>query len=139
MLLNVLAVFTVTAVLCQGAVAPADIFSQYFRSLANPKYVTIQDHADFAFRGAKKTGPPLPTVVDTLDDAEIYNNGFVYVNVYDSNACQGNIVSVSGRPTNVCLMAYEDTSSAEPTGSYRYSCSSGDLRVSRVCVMAVRR
>jgi hypothetical protein len=138
MLSNVLVVVAIAAVVCQGAVSHDGQFSKYFRSAASLEGLTIQDHADFAFRGAK-TGRPLPTVVDTLDDAETYNNGFVYVNVYDSNACQGNIVSVSGRPTNVCLKAYEDTSSAEPTGSYRYSCSSGDLCVSCFCVMAVRR
>jgi hypothetical protein len=111
-------------VLCQGAIARADVFSHYFRSAANLKDLSIQDYTDFAFHGAK-AGRPLPTSVDTLDDADTYNNGFVYVNVYDSNACQGNIVSVSGRPTNICFKAYENTSSADPTGSYRYSCNEG--------------
>jgi hypothetical protein len=124
MLLQVLAVAAATVVLCQKAVARADTFSRYFRSTANLKDLTIVDHADFAFHGAKPARP-LPTIVDTLDDAETFSNGFVYVNVYDSNACQGDIVSVSGRPTNICLKAYENISSADPTGSYRYSCNEG--------------
>jgi hypothetical protein len=125
MLLQVLTVTAAISVLCQGARAQADAFSHYFRSAANLKDLTIEDYADFAFHGAK-AGRPLPTSVDTLDDVVTYNSGFVYVNVYDSNACQGNIVSVSGRPTNICLKAYENTSSADPTGSYRYSCNEGD-------------
>jgi hypothetical protein len=124
MLLQVLTVVAAVVVLCQGAIARADVFSHYFRSAANLKDLSIQDYTDFAFHGAK-AGRPLPTSVDTLDDADTYNNGFVYVNVYDSNACQGNIVSVSGRPTNICFKAYENTSSADPTGSYRYSCNEG--------------
>lgn len=117
MIFNALVVAAVVVASCQGAKhAHEDRFSKYFHSAASLKDASPIQHAGFAF------GENSAQVIDNLAAPEVYSNGFVYVNVYDDNTCDGNIISVSGRPTNVCLLAYEDASSAEPTGSYRYSC-----------------
>ena len=52
--------------------------------------------------------------------------GYVYVNFYEESGCTGNIVSVEGRPTNVCLQAYGDVNSATVTGSYIFTCAGGN-------------
>lgn len=51
--------------------------------------------------------------------------GFVYVNFYEEAGCVGNIVSVEGRQTGVCLQAYGDLNSATVTGSYIFTCAGG--------------
>mmetsp|Transcript_125656 Transcript_125656/g.246258 ORF Transcript_125656/g.246258 Transcript_125656/m.246258 type:complete len:739 (+) Transcript_125656:70-2286(+) len=104
--------------------AKEDLFSLYHRPASKFEGASIRAHAAFAFQGPSSERA-LPNVVDTLDDDEVYSNGFTYVNFYDQTACGGNIVAVAGRPTNVCLLAYENTTSSEPTGSYIYSCNSG--------------
>lgn len=123
MIFNAIVVAVAVVATCQGTKhAHEDRFSKYFQSAASLKELSPVEHAGFAF------GENSAKVVDKLAAPEVYSNGFVYVNVYDDNACNGNVISVSGRPTNVCLLAYEDESSATPTGSYRYSCDGSTIK-----------
>ena len=53
--------------------------------------------------------------------------GIVSVNVYDQPGCQGNVVDVSSKLQNTCLPAFELSSLAHTTGSYKYSCNNGEF------------
>lgn len=63
-----------------------------------------------------------PTAAPT---AESYDAGFLYANFYSGQGCQGEILAVVGRPTETCLVAYEDATTSEPSGSYKFTCSGG--------------
>lgn len=74
-----------------------------------------------------------PTVSPTAAPTpESYSAGYVYANFYTGKGCTGDIVAVTGRPTDTCLVAYEDGTTAEPTGSYMFTCSGG--KVMFICV-----
>lgn len=49
----------------------------------------------------------------------------MYVNFYEEAGCTGNIVTVEGRQTGVCMQAYGDVNSATVTGSYIFTCAGG--------------
>ena len=119
-----LVVVAVTLAACQGAKSEESLFAGYFRSASDLEELSLQEHAEFAFRGPSDRG--MPSVVSTLDDVTVYNNGFAYVNFYSEKSCSGDIIAVAGKPTNVCIVAYEDDTSATPTGSYKYTCNAGE-------------
>ena len=63
----------------------------------------------------------------------MYTQGYVYMDFYAESGCSGNIVFVEGRPTNVCLQAYDDVNSATVTGSYIFTCAGGTYCLHLVC------
>jgi len=52
-------------------------------------------------------------------------DGFAYVNYYGEAGCAGPIVASQGRPTNKCILLYDDYDSATPTGSTKITCNNG--------------
>jgi hypothetical protein len=68
----------------------------------------------------------LPTYAPTpMPTPAAYGPGYLYVNFYHDKGCTGEIVAVTGRPTDTCLVAYEDATSTTPTGSYKFTCYGG--------------
>lgn len=63
-----------------------------------------------------------PPNMDTMD---VIPAGFVYENFYSGKDCNGPIVAVTGHPTDLCLLTYQDIDNGTPTGSVRYSCNAG--------------
>lgn len=59
------------------------------------------------------------------DSMDVMPAGFVYENFYSGKDCNGPIVAVTGHPTDLCLLTYQDINTGTPTGSVRYSCNSG--------------
>ena len=122
-------VVAVTLASCQGALnnvkSNDGLFANYFRASKDVNERSVQDHAHFAFRG-ESSSRPMPEEVTSLD-VEVYPKGYVYVDYYNAKSCDGDVVAVAGRPTGVCLRAYEDFNSSAVTGSYIYTCNSGEL------------
>ena len=82
--------------------------------------------------------PFIPTMAPSapptaLPTEAAYDKGFVYVNLYESSGCSGPIAAVTGRPTETCLVAYEDSNSATATGSYMFTCYGGKLYSNTDC------
>lgn len=77
-----------------------------------------------------------PTAAPTaMPTPESYSAGFLYANFYADHGCSGEVIAVAGRPTDTCLVAYEDATTAEPTGSYKFSCSGGTI-CCRLCLVS---
>lgn len=65
--------------------------------------------------------PPPPN----MDTNPVNPAGFVYENFYSGKDCNGPIVAVTGHPTDLCLLTYQDIDNGTPTGSVRYTCNAG--------------
>lgn len=59
-----------------------------------------------------------PTVYPTPSPSQ--SEGWMYLRQYDSESCGGEIVSVSGIPTNICMVEYDENQS--PSGSRKFVC-----------------
>lgn len=66
--------------------------------------------------------------VSTLADGDTAD-GFAYVNFYAAAGCAGPIVASTGKPTNKCIISYNDFSSDAPTGSTKVTCNNGKPQV----------
>jgi hypothetical protein len=51
------------------------------------------------------------------------------VNVYEEYSCGGDVVSVVGNPTQVCLPIYANNKDTDVSGSFMYMCNNGTLCV----------
>lgn len=65
------------------------------------------------------------TADSVISTGLLYPAGFVYVNFYDMTNCVGSPIAATGRPTNKCIVSYDDPNSNTPTGSYMYTCNEG--------------
>eukprot|EP01038_Epipyxis_sp_PR26KG_P005158 gene5158-7181_t len=104
-------------------------FKNLFMSLGND--LNDPTIAPTTAAGAPSSIPTLAPVANptaTPTSAPTKSPGWIYVNFYNEENCEGTITNVIAHPTGVCLIDYDNTG-LTPIGSRRYECTGSDFAI----------
>jgi hypothetical protein len=91
-------------------------------TLPSPSFAPTTRPRSPTFKPTAKIPTKKPTPAPTI------SSGFLFIQEYEQESCEGKITNVNGIPTNVCMVEYD--SSLTESGSRLFSCTEDYVEVS---------